>query len=167
MNLSDPSSGEADTPESDGRQISALRDAPPLLVEANPMGVRAALLEMRARFGASVAAPGTLGMAETVLAEVLNNIVEHAYPSEERGRIELRMMRHENRLRVDVRDYGAPMPGDTLPPGALPAEDPAIDDPPEGGFGWFLIRAFARDLEYQRVDSTNRLTFSVPLSEGA
>ncbi|GAA0312513.1 ATP-binding protein [Rhodovulum strictum] len=137
----------------------------PITLAATPLGVREALAEMRRRFAPSSPGPDTLGMAETVLAEVLNNVVEHAYRRLGEGVIELRMERCGNRLCVDVRDHGDPMPDGILPGGALPPLDDTEDGPPEGGFGWFLIRAMARELSYTRENGQNRLCFVVPLAE--
>ncbi|SIO48011.1 serine/threonine-protein kinase RsbW [Rhodovulum sp. ES.010] len=137
----------------------------PIVVEATPMGVREALARMRARYTPLQQGPDTLGMAETVLAEVLNNVVEHAYGQGDSGPIELRLERRGGRLLVDVRDFGIPMPDGIMPCGTLPTDDDTGDGPPEGGFGWFLIRALARDLCYARVGDQNRLSFCVPLAE--
>ncbi|MBN2907487.1 MAG: ATP-binding protein [Rhodobacteraceae bacterium] len=141
----------------------------PLVVASTPLGVRHALAEMRTRHTPANGGDESLGMAETVLAEVLNNIVEHAYKRHPAGRIELHIDRLDRRLRIDVRDRGAQMPGGTLPLGTLPdiQDDPETcpDDAPEGGFGWFLIRAMARDIQYSRENGENRLTFWVPIGE--
>jgi serine/threonine-protein kinase RsbW len=55
-------------------------------------------------------------------------------------------------------DRGRPMPDLKLPPGELL---PFFDgqDPPEGGFGWYLIRSLTQDLQYQRVQDQNILQF--------
>ena len=94
------------------------------------------------------------GTAQIVIAEALNNIVEHAYASGE-GEIELSLKRTGGKLSVLITDRGQPMPGDTLPEGALP--DPA--NLPEGGFGWFLIRSLSQDLRYCRSGGRNHLFF--------
>jgi serine/threonine-protein kinase RsbW len=94
--------------------------------------------------------------AEIVIAEALNNIVEHAYASGE-GEIELSLRRAEGKLSVLISDRGHPMPDGTLPEGRLPDRDP--DDLPEGGFGWFLIRRLSQDLRYCRADGRNQLFF--------
>ncbi|HDR27189.1 ATP-binding protein [Rhodovulum sp.] len=136
-----------------------------IVVEATPMGVRCALAEMRRRFAPAGPGPDLLGMAETVLAEALNNVVEHAYRHGGNGPIELRLVHCGTKLKVDLRDYGDPMPAGVLPGGALPDYGGSGDGPPEGGFGWFLIRALARDLSYIRENGQNRLRFLVPLAE--
>lgn len=167
MTVSNPLRGGMDPPHgAPGDPVSADSDSVELImVEPTPLGVRRALAEMRARFAPATPGPDMLGMAETVLAEVLNNVVEHAYRHGGEGPIELRMVHCGTRLQFDVRDHGEAMPGDTLPGGVLPVSDGPDEPPPEGGFGWFLIRALARDLSYTRENGQNRLRFHVLLAE--
>jgi serine/threonine-protein kinase RsbW len=96
------------------------------------------------------------GTAELVLAEALNNIVEHAY-AQGPGDIEVTIRRVQGDLDCRIVDQGLPIPGNEPPKGQLPVRDP--DDLPEGGFGWFLIRTLSRDLRYARVGCRNELTF--------
>ncbi|MFZ1470576.1 MAG: ATP-binding protein [Paracoccaceae bacterium] len=100
------------------------------------------------------------GTAEIVLAEVLNNIVEHAYAAET-GPIRLCLSLGDARLICRIEDEGAPMPGATPPAGHPP--DPV--DLPEGGFGWHLIRSLSLDLGYERDGRTNRLYFTLPVEQ--
>lgn len=99
--------------------------------------------------------------AQIVLAEVFNNIAEHAY-DEVPGRIELDLHAAEGLLRVTVSDAGRPMPGG-CPPSPQAPPDPA--GLPEGGFGWFLIRSYARDLSYRREAARNVLDFTLHRAE--
>jgi serine/threonine-protein kinase RsbW len=98
--------------------------------------------------------------AELVLAEALNNIVEHAYAAQE-GAIEIAIEMGDDGLDCMIVDHGAPMPGHALPQGK-PQDLSNLDDLPEGGFGWFLIRSIALDLNYQRVQGQNHLRFRLP-----
>jgi serine/threonine-protein kinase RsbW len=97
------------------------------------------------------------GTMEIVLAEVLNNIVEHAY-SENPGEIEVALKLSLDALAVTVVDDGLPMPGGDAPAGKLKPIG-SFGDLPEGGFGWHLIRSLSRELVYQRKDGRNRLSF--------
>ena len=99
------------------------------------------------------------GSVEIVLAEVLNNIAEHAY-SRHSGEIDLWITAHESFLFVRVVDTGLPMPGGVAPAGAL-NKVVEIQDLPEGGFGWFLIRSLTQELTYQRDGNQNTLSFCV------
>jgi serine/threonine-protein kinase RsbW len=97
------------------------------------------------------------GTAEIVLAEVLNNIVEHAY-ADQGGDITLRLVQQDGAVHCTVIDTGAPMPGLCLPEGRFqPLDD--LADLPEGGFGWFLIRSLTQGLAYRRTQGVNRLSF--------
>ena len=96
------------------------------------------------------------GTAELVLAEVLNNIVEHAY-ARHSGEIEVTLSRDSHGIICEVADTGLPMPQGAPPEGQLPPL--TAEDLPEGGFGWHLIRSLARDLEYRREGGRNLLRF--------
>ncbi|MGR3541620.1 MAG: ATP-binding protein [Hasllibacter sp.] len=116
-------------------------------VAADSDSVRAALSEVAARFPLP---PEEAGTVELVLAEAMNNVVEHAYAGRADGRMDLRIESGPDGLRCELRDRGAPLPEGRLPLGrAIPADIP-LPDTPEGGFGWFLIRQLARDLRHVR-----------------
>jgi serine/threonine-protein kinase RsbW len=94
------------------------------------------------------------GTAEIVLAEAMNNIVEHAYVGTS-GEITLTLWHSAGEVACRITDRGASMPDERLPAGELAT--PA--DLPEGGFGWYLIRSLSRDLRYARYGTLNELTF--------
>jgi serine/threonine-protein kinase RsbW len=100
------------------------------------------------------------GTAEIVMAEALNNIVEHAYAAHS-GAIEISVDLGADGLQCVIADSGAPMPGHSLPQGK-PHALQDLDDLPEGGFGWFLIRSLAQDLQYSRTREQNYLRFRLP-----
>lgn len=97
------------------------------------------------------------GTAEIVLAEALNNIVEHAYSCHD-GEIEISLQLRQNELVCKISDTGLPMPDGQIPTG-LPSELNDIDRLPEGGFGWHLIRSLSKDLDYHREGGRNFLSF--------
>jgi len=107
--------------------------------------------------------PDERGSVEIVLAEVLNNVIEHAYARYD-GETVITVHRCENGLYFSITDFGLPFPNGNLPKGALPdfGENP---DFPEGGYGWNLIRTLTRDLTYYRRDGQNRLRFQIAASE--
>jgi serine/threonine-protein kinase RsbW len=124
---------------------------------SDPLAVRAALVCLLddARLGPLV--EDDRGTAEIVLAEALNNVVEHAY-AEAGGEIEVTIRLDGTALHCVIRDEGRPMPGNAPPQGRLP-EIRGLDDLPEGGFGWHLIRVLSQDLAYRRIDGRNELSF--------
>lgn len=115
-------------------------------------------------------APGgaLTGLVEIVLAEALNNIVEHAYGDHGRGLVDLEVEHRTSALVFRILDEGLPMPGGDAPSAKAQDLDVAVEDLPEGGFGWFLIRELTEDLSYRRVGDRNELTFRMALGpEGA
>ncbi len=128
-----------------------------------PDGVRDGLSKVRAvveRWGASADAAGTV---ELVLAEVMNNIVEHAYRDRPDGQIRVSLVHSPNVLSVHVMDHGAGMVGDRLPRTDLPDVEVDLTDLPEGGFGWAMIRELTSGLTYLRRGGCNHLHFRIPL----
>lgn len=104
------------------------------------------------------------GTIELVLAETINNIVEHAYPpGTPSGGITINCMQQDDGLAVRITDHGAAMPDHKLPMGELSSLDVELDELPEGGFGWFMILSLAQDVTYQRVGAENRLKMRLSL----
>jgi serine/threonine-protein kinase RsbW len=128
-----------------------------LTISSDPMAVRMGLQTMlESQLLQSLPVDGR-GTAEIVLAEALNNIVEHAYANFQ-GEIDVKLSLRADGLACEISDSGLPMPGETLPEGRLAPMLPG-GDLPEGGFGWFLIRTLAQDLCYRRSGGRNMLTF--------
>ncbi|WP_147126381.1 ATP-binding protein [Shimia ponticola] len=111
--------------------------------------------------------PEETGTVELVLAEVLNNIAEHAYEDKGDGRIELDMAYAPGSVSFDLRDFGKPMPEGKTPLGELANLDVPIEDLPEGGFGWFLIGELAKDMVYERLENANHLRFRMTVGAPA
>jgi serine/threonine-protein kinase RsbW len=104
------------------------------------------------------------GTVELVLAEVLNNVVEHALRStEELTNVEVRGAQSAKGLRLTVIDRGVPMPKGIAPAAKAPDVDVPIEDLPEGGFGWFMIHSLATEVHYARIGGTNHLTLLLPV----
>ncbi len=136
------------------------RDGLHLVITGNALAVRGGLVSLLASptlCGLNDAARGT---AEIVLAEVLNNIVEHAY-AEMSGDIHITLRNQAGGVYVEICDQGHPFPQDALPQGILP-QTCAITGLPEGGFGLFLIRSLVQNLTYRRDNARNHLSFVLP-----
>ena len=129
------------------------------ILESNAEAVSSGLQEM---FACNILArlnEDSRGTVEILLAEVLNNVVEHAY-SAYSGDIQVSITQGEGYLFLRLVDQGLPMPGGDAPGGKL-SDIGEFQDLPEGGFGWFLIRSLSRDLTYTRDGPVNVVTFCV------
>jgi serine/threonine-protein kinase RsbW len=131
-------------------------------IESTFRAVREGLAAVREALDPLALGTEELGTVELVLAEILNNIVEHAYaPFDDTGTITVRCTHCSDGLHVRIIDRGVAMP-DTRNPLDRPlpvAVD--FDDLPEGGFGWFLIANLAKDVAYRRCRGENHLTLRI------
>jgi len=96
-----------------------------------------------------------------VLAEALNNIVEHAYSGRSNGTIEVRITHFGGNCRIELFDHGVGMPEPPAIDPVSPKTDTMIQDLPEGGFGWFLICQLCEDYRYRRAGGRNELMLTV------
>ncbi|MBR9650215.1 ATP-binding protein [Thalassovita aquimarina] len=106
------------------------------------------------------------GRIQLVLAEALNNIVEHGYPGAQSGPIELQCTLTEAGLDLVLSDCGARIPRRVLLPNPAPPPSARSDNPPEGGWGWFLIRELSANHAYRRDGDRNELRLHIPYSGG-
>lgn len=134
-----------------------------LRVNSTPYSVRSALVRIRKVLGKASVPGADLGRLEIVLAEAMNNIVEHGYLYRPDGKIVVRLMQDTGNLLCEITDTGTAMPGNALPPGTHPLKG-ADEDLPEGGFGWFMIREVAQVLRYRRCAGRNHLFIQLALS---
>jgi serine/threonine-protein kinase RsbW len=134
-----------------------------LTVQSDPLAVRAALSQLMDGLTRRGVPGQALGSIELVLAEVLNNVVEHAY-ARGTGPIEITLTPAGGQLDCLVCDQGRGMPRNALPEAAEIAVDGPIQSLPEGGFGWTLIHKLADDIAYSRAGQTNRLRFRIPIT---
>lgn len=134
-------------------------------LKAEEREVRRALQHLRARMAGQLS-PDDAGSLELALAEVLNNIVEHAFAGRAPGQVcvSLTLADRGDALLCKVEDDGHPMPGMTLPEGHMQPVAERIGDMAEGGWGWALIRALTGEIVYERQAGHNRLHFRLPLS---
>jgi serine/threonine-protein kinase RsbW len=121
--------------------------------------VRDALATCRAQFSLARVHPQKLDEIELVMAETLNNIVEHALagkPTTERIQIFCKM--HGDLVSIVFDDPGTPYAGKNLPCPERRSAAAQARVLPEGGFGWSLIHLLAKDITYVRADRRNLLT---------
>jgi serine/threonine-protein kinase RsbW len=130
--------------------------------KSDPLHVRDALKTILLNLKNSGAKANDIATAEIVLAEVLNNIVEHAYEERGDGDIDLRLFETAFGLTCMFSDRGVAMPDAQPPVGKMNNLDCAVDDLPEGGFGWAMLHALTDDLSYTRQNGANLLSFSLP-----
>lgn len=139
---------------------------------ADPYAVRQTLTDLRMRLS-RVALPELLDRLELVLAEVLNNIVEHGGGREsERGSgwapsVHLCIISHNNGLACAISDDGVVLPDDCLRTRDLPGDTGVVAELPEGGFGWYLIQDLTQSLCYFREGRRNFLSFRIMPDAGA
>jgi serine/threonine-protein kinase RsbW len=148
--------------EISGRSI---RQAMQLTIESDPIAVRNSLATLLACPILRSLDDATRDTAEIVLAEIFNNIVEHAYANDS-GEINVTLHQQSDGIYVVVCDFGHPLPQGELPLGAPPPID-SSKGLPEGGFGWFLIRSLVQRLSYKRDDTCNQVSFLLPAQPNA
>ena len=134
-----------------------------LILPATESGVRGGLATTQSSLQKTRLTLDELGQVELLLAEILNNVVEHAYAGKSEGEIELNLSVTKAGLFCTIIDDGCQMPGNAPPMGQQVIPGTPTAELPEGGFGWFLIRELAEDLEYERIGDQNRLDFRMPL----
>ncbi|WP_371055170.1 ATP-binding protein [Rhodosalinus sp. K401] len=130
---------------------------------ARPADVRTALGRVMAGLAPHLGDCAGRTATELVLAEVLNNVVEHAHASDAPCAIRVEVRVREGRLDLSVSDDGRPMPGGRLPEGQFPSLAGPKATLPEGGFGWPLIHSLARDVRYRRRYGRNELRLALCL----
>ncbi|MBA83549.1 MAG: ATPase [Rhodobacteraceae bacterium] len=132
--------------------------------DATEMGVRQTLTSLLSFLTEIGIGEMNRGTVEIVLAEALNNVVEHAYAETGQGSIELQCKSQVDRLDVAIMDQGPPVPVHVFAERSAPDTDVPLDDLPEGGFGWLLIQNMTENLAYHRVGDTNCLRMAIPLT---
>ncbi|WP_417260492.1 ATP-binding protein [Celeribacter sp.] len=133
-------------------------------MNASNTSVRKALQSLKTALSERGFLPEEITSIELVLAETLNNIVEHAYCDLGEGPINVKISEEPNGLIFQVMDRGRPMPNGQPPLGILAAIDDNIAELPEGGFGWFLIRELAHDLVYEHDGTSNVFSFRMNIA---
>ncbi|MEO0372773.1 MAG: ATP-binding protein [Pseudomonadota bacterium] len=131
--------------------------------QSDNTSTRAALSDIRDAMAEASFKDDFIGRVEIVMAELFNNIAEHAYRDTGKGDVRCAIDISGSTMVVEVTDQGEPMPGGEVPDGTLPDIDVDFSDLPEGGFGWFLIRSQVDRLTYERqaLGNCTYLTFDL------
>lgn len=117
-------------------------------------GISSVVQELR-----SLGIPGArVDEVQIALTEAVNNVVEHAYADAVPGDVRIRGELYPERLWISIQDGGAPFESGTLPEGKPADVNVPTKDLPEGGFGWFLIRELASQVQYERSGGSNNLS---------
>ncbi len=136
-----------------------------LILPATDAAVRRGLQTIKHGLEPNGLAADEVASLEIVLAEILNNIVEHAYADDPEGLIDIRLSQADDGLHCLISDKGNMMPGGEPPLGLQANLNCDIADLPEGGFGWFLIRELAHELQYAHIDGENKLSFRMAIGQ--
>ncbi|MEN0062403.1 MAG: ATP-binding protein [Myxococcota bacterium] len=108
-------------------------------------------------------------MLAVATAELLNNVVEHAYREEPGHRIAITLHVQDDRMVLRVKDDGRPVPHGLLDGVSLPEVDPDdVSSLAEGGMGLFIATSVFECLSWVACASGgNELNASVPLPVAA
>lgn len=131
--------------------------------ESNAESVRSALGKTAAWLSAHNIVDADAGNVEIVLAEALNNIVEHAQmlPDE---MIAISIALSDDHLLCTIRDTGIHSDVLVKSPSLATSTPDDIGALPEGGFGISLIQAITSNIEYFPVLQGNLVALTVPLT---
>lgn len=98
----------------------------------------------------------TLRYVDLILDEITSNIMRHAYPGCDDGRIEICADFDGAEVCVTVRDYGPPFNPLDVP---SPKTEATIDDRRLGGLGVHFVVKLSDRVRYRRDGDANEITF--------
>ena len=130
---------------------------------ATMAAVRLAIVDARGWLDALDLQQEDLCSLEIMLAEALNNIVEHAN-SPEGALVQLSVKVSKRSAICGIRDFGTPCEVLTKPIAAARPESAEIALLPEGGFGVALIQSIAAEIKYLPVERGNFVVLTMPLT---
>ncbi|MFY0679024.1 MAG: ATP-binding protein [Thalassovita sp.] len=128
---------------------------------SSELAVRQSLTRLMTQLRKTRLCEDDLGRVELMLAEVLNNVVEHAYGAGAYGPVDLTCDLFEDVLKLVVVDQGRDLPSDMFQPREFADPTQMSDDLPEGGWGWTLIQSLAKTISYTRQEDVNVLTLTL------
>ncbi len=90
---------------------------------------------------------------QLIIEELFSNIIRYAFQDEEKHLVGIGLMKREREIDIEIIDDGIPF--NPLEYDAEPSVDPAAPD--AGEIGLTLIRAFSRQITYNRKSGKNYL----------
>lgn len=132
------------------------------VANASPIAVREVLRAVERHCREAAIPEEAEGRLQIVLAELLNNVVEHGHAGRPGGTVSVEVVIGGDAVRCVVHDDGAPMGDGPLGCAELPSVDVPLARLPEGGFGCAMVRMLARNLRYRRLGAINRTSFMLP-----
>jgi serine/threonine-protein kinase RsbW len=98
---------------------------------------------------------------EIVLAEALNNVVEHAYAGIPDGIITIDCAFDGEGMSIVISDQGHPVPEAVFMRHHSRLHAVNTSELPEGGFGWGLIHELTHELKVSRIGKTTLLSLTI------
>ncbi len=132
-------------------------------ISSTALDVRGALQQLESTLLECSAPDDLCERIEQVMAEVLNNVVEHAYSNHSDGEITILFCYRNNLFRTVILDNGQPMPNETIPSAQFPDLTGPKSALPEGGFGWLMIHSIASVIKYTKTQTGNRTYLEIPI----
>lgn len=113
------------------------------------------------RMAAACAALSALdaSLFETVLSEVMTNIIKHSLAGSGATRFQVALLRTSRGIELLFEDAGRGMPVEEFSrrPATLDFDPADLSTVPESGMGIALIKSLMDDVEYSREQGVNRL----------
>lgn len=99
---------------------------------------------------------GLKSSVNLALEEALSNIIFYAFEKNTKNKIDIEFQLKKEKLIISVKDDGK-----YYDPIAKADPDTSLsaEERPVGGLGIFLIKEIMDEVEYQRIDNTNQLSF--------
>lgn len=132
---------------------------------ATEHAVRDIMDALRKSLEASDCDADLIGSTTIVVAEALNNVVEHAYADQTPGPMAIEATDDGTSICISITDEGRGLPNAQIPVARLPDASGPLETLPEGGFGWYLIHDLTSSLSYRRDGNVNRLDMVLPRNQ--
>ena len=93
-----------------------------------------------------------------VVAEVLNNSIQHGVNFKSSGHLRVRHLSCQNCIEITLIDTGCAYPPPEMPSGTDPL------NPSESGYGWMIILQLCTRIQYRHKSGRNLLRLCLPIN---